>query len=72
MSNKLVAFVGTSKNGTSFLVNSMAEILSRKGIKTAILDLTQNKNSYYIYTQNDEELRKIAFSLYGEFGKWNC
>ena len=62
MSNKLVAFVGTSKNGTSFLVNSMAEILSKNGIKTAILDLTQNKNSYYIYTQNDEELRKIAFS----------
>lgn len=30
MSNKLVAFVGTSKNGTSFLVNSMAEILSKK------------------------------------------
>ena len=62
MSNKLVAFVGTSKNGTSFLVNSMAEILSRRGIKTAILDLTQNKNAYYIYTQNDEELRKTAFS----------
>ena len=39
----------------------MAENLSRKGIKTAILDLTQNKNAYYIYTQNDEELRKIAF-----------
>ena len=57
-----MAFVGTSKNGTSFLVNSMAEILSKKGIKTAILDLTQNKNAYYIYTQNDEELRKIAFS----------
>ena len=62
MSNKLVAFVGTSKNGTSFLVNSTAELLSKKGIKTAVLDLTKNKNSYYIYTQNDEELRKIAFS----------
>ena len=62
MSNKLIAFVGTSKNGTSFLVNSTAEMLSRKGIKTAILDLTQNKNSYYIYTQNDEGLRNVAFS----------
>ena len=62
MSNKLVAFVGTSKNGTSFLVNSMAEILSKKGIKTAILDLTQNKNSYYVYTKNDETLRNIAYS----------
>ncbi len=62
MSNKLVAFVGTSKNGTSFLVNNMAEIISKRGIKTAILDLTQNKNAYYIYTQNDENLRRTAFS----------
>ena len=62
MQNKIVAFVGTSKNGTSFLVNNMADLLSKKGIKTAILDLTQNKNAYYIYTQNDEELRKKAFS----------
>lgn len=62
MSNKLVAFVGTSKNGTSFLVNNMADLLAKRGIKTAILDLTQNKNSYYIYTKNDEELRKVAFS----------
>lgn len=54
---KLVAFVGTSKNGTSFLVNNVAEILSMNGINTAILDLTRNRNSYYIYTKNDEQLR---------------
>lgn len=59
---KVVAFVGTSKNGTSFLVNNLAEVLSKKGIRTAILDLTKNKNAYYIYTQNEEELRKRAFS----------
>ena len=59
---KIVAFVGTSKNGTSFLVNNIAEILSNKGIKTAILDLINNKNSYYIYTKNEEDLRKIAFN----------
>ena len=59
---KIVSFVGTSKNGTSFLVNNLAEVLSKKGIKTAILDLTKNKNAYYIYTQNEEELRKKAFS----------
>ena len=64
MSNKLVAFVGTSKNGTSFLVNSMAEILSKKGIKTAILDLTQNKNSYYVYTKNDETLRNMHIHVW--------
>lgn len=59
---KIVSFIGTSKNGTSFLVNNVAELLSQKGINTAILDLTKNKNSYYIYTENDEALRKIAFS----------
>ncbi len=54
---KLVAFVGTSKNGTSFLVNNVASLMASKGINTAILDLTRNKNAYYIYTQNDENLR---------------
>ena len=54
---KIVSFVGTSKNGTSFLVNNVAEILSLNGVDTAILDLTQNRNAYYIYTKNEEELR---------------
>lgn len=57
---KLVSFVGTSKNGTSFLVNNVAEILSMNGIDTAILDLTQNRNAYYIYTKNEENLRVRA------------
>ena len=61
---KVVAFVGTSKNGTSFLVNNLAELLSQKGIKTAILDLTKNKNAYYIYTKNEENLRNIAYKTY--------
>ena len=59
---KIVGFVGTSKNGTSFLVNNLAQILSAQGIKTAILDLTNNKNAYYIYTKNEEQLRKVAFN----------
>ena len=58
---KIVAFVGTSKNGTSFLVNNLAADLSGKGINTAILDLTKNKNAYYIYTQNEDRLRDKAF-----------
>lgn len=58
---KIVAFVGSPKNGTSFLVNNLAAQFSQMGINTAILDLTQNKNSYYIYTKNEEELRKVAF-----------
>ena len=59
---KIVAFLGTTKNGTSFLVNNLAQILSNQGIKTAILDLTKNRNAYYIYTKNEEALRKTAFS----------
>ena len=57
---KIVSFVGTTKNGTSFIVNNLAELYSNKGIKTAILDLTKNKNSYYIYTNNEDELRETA------------
>ncbi len=57
---RLIAFVGTSKNGTSFIVNNIAQILSEVNVNTAILDTTKNRNSYYIYTKNDEELRNIA------------
>ena len=57
---KIVSFVGTTKNGTSFLVNNVAKCLSSMGIKTAILDLTTNRNSYYIYTKNEEQLMKTA------------
>ena len=54
--SKIISFVGTSKNGTSFIVNNLAVLLSQRGIKTAILDLTKNKNSYYMFTDNDQVL----------------
>ena len=57
---KIVTFVGTGKNGTSFIVNNLAELLSSSGINVAILDTTTNRNSYYIYTKNEEQLREIA------------
>ena len=59
---KIVTFLGSPKNGVSFLVNNLAEIFASVGINTAILDMTKNKNSYYIYTQNEEALRKIAYT----------
>jgi hypothetical protein len=59
---KIVTFIGSPKNGTSFLVNNLASIFSSLGINTAILDMTKNRNSYYIYTKNEEELRKIAYT----------
>lgn len=61
---KVVSFVGTTKNGTSFIVNNLAQLFSNMGIKTAILDATKNKNSYYIYTKNEEELREVAFKCF--------
>ncbi len=60
--NKIVTFVGTTKNGTSFIVNNLAILFSSMGINTAILDVTENKNSYYIFTNNDESLRQIAIN----------
>ena len=57
---KIVTFVGTSKNGTSFIVNNLAELLSTSGVNVAILDTTKNRNSYYIYTKNEEALRETA------------
>ena len=57
---KIVSFVGTSKNGTSFIVNNVAELMSSIGVNTVILDTTKNRNSYYIYTKNEEELRNTA------------
>lgn len=57
---KIVSFVGTTKNGTSFIVNNLAELFSSMGISTAILDMTQNRDAYYIYTKNDENLRNVA------------
>ncbi len=59
---KIVTFIGTTKNGTSFLINNLAALFSSAGINTAILDMTQNRNSYYIYTKNEEALRKIAYT----------
>lgn len=61
---KVATFIGTSKNGTSFIVNNIAQILSNMGINTAILDATQNKNAYYIYTKNDEDLRRTAVNCF--------
>ncbi len=59
---KIVTFVGTSKNGTSFILNNIAELLSSQGINVAVLDATKNRNSYYIYTKNEEPLRRISYT----------
>ena len=70
--NKIVTFVGTSKNGTSFIVNNIAQFLSNKGINTAILDATQNKSAYYIYTNDDDKLRNIAINSFNNLVQGNA
>ena len=40
--------------------NQILDLLMKKGIKTAILDLTKNKNSYYMFTDNDQNLTENA------------
>ena len=57
---KVVCFVGTTKNGTSFIVNNAAHLLASMGISTAILDMTKTRNAYYIYTNSEEQLMQTA------------
>lgn len=68
---KIVSFVGTTKNGTSFIVNNLAQLLSAEGIKTCIIDLTRNKNSYYLYTDNDNKKSSIASKSLEELSNGN-
>ena len=53
---KLCTFIGTSKNGVSFIVNNLAQMLIQSNARVAIIDETKNRNSFYIYTNNDEPL----------------
>lgn len=66
---KLVAFLGSSKSGTSFLLNNIASLLSSKGVDVAIFDATSNKSSYYIYTKSLDSLRKIAYKSIEKLGQ---
>ncbi len=57
---KAVCFVGAHKTGTTFIINAIANVLTSKGIKVAILDLTYNRDSYLIYTNRDLDQQDIA------------
>ena len=48
---KVVAFVGTNKVGTSFIVNMVASLMAMKGVKTSILDMTKNRGMYWFYNE---------------------
>lgn len=57
---KTVCFVGASKVGTTFCINAIATYLTRNKIKTAIVDLTKKRDTYTIYTYDNEGKRHIA------------
>jgi hypothetical protein len=42
------------------MANAVAYATAKKGIQTALVDLTRDRGIYYIHTQNNEKLRKIA------------
>jgi len=57
---KSVCFIGAHKTGTTFIINALANALAGKGVKTAIIDLTRNKDSFMIYAGGDSENARIA------------
>ncbi len=57
---KVICFVGAPKSGTTFCINAVATHLAKKNIKTAIVDLTRKRDSYTIYTYDNEGKRNIA------------
>lgn len=57
---KSVCFVGAPKVGTTFCINAIGTYLARNKIKTAIVDLTKKRDTYTIYTYDNEGKRHIA------------
>jgi hypothetical protein len=66
---KVVCFVGSHKVGTSFMINAVAAYLSKKGIQTAIVDFTKNRDSYFVYAMNNEAMREVAANSLSSLGK---
>ncbi len=57
---KTVCFVGAPKVGTTFCINAIGTYLARNKVKTAIVDLTKKRDTYTIYTYDNEGKRHIA------------
>ncbi len=57
---KMVCLVGPNKSGTTFCINALATHYTRKNIKTAIIDMTRKRDTYYMYTYDNEGKRSIA------------
>lgn len=57
---KIVCFVGAPKSGTTFCINAIGTYLARNKVKTAIVDVTRKRDTYTIYTYDNEGKRSIA------------
>ena len=57
---KVVCFIGAPKVGTTFCINAIATMLFRRNIKVGIVDLTKKRDSYILYTYDNEGKRAIA------------
>ncbi len=57
---KVVCFIGAPKTGTTFCINAIATHLAKKKIDTAIVDMTRKRDTYTIYTYDNEGKRSIA------------
>jgi hypothetical protein len=69
--NKIVAFVGDRKAGTTTIIDFVAMLFSKRGKKVAVLDLTENKTLYYMKCWGDTALttkEKRSLELLNERG----
>ncbi|MBR5227701.1 MAG: hypothetical protein IKV94_03595 [Clostridia bacterium] len=57
---KVVCMIGAPKSGTTFCINGIATMLFRRNIKVAIVDLTKKRDTYTLYTYDNEGKRAIA------------
>lgn len=57
---KVICVVGAPKVGTTFCINAISNAIYTKNIKVGIVDLTQKRDSYFMYTYNNEGKRAIA------------
>lgn len=57
---KTVCFVGAPKVGTTFCINAIGTYLAKNRVKTAIVDMTRKRDTYTIYTYDNEGKRHIA------------
>ena len=57
---KVVCLIGAPKSGTTFCINALAHMMYKNDVRTAIVDMTKKRDSYILYTYDNEGKRAIA------------